>query len=268
MKKPDENIRHLLSLLDDENQQVASLAMAELLKFDDIIDPFLGELQESGNSRLRKRIHQLQSVLSFRRRRIDFSKNLKNKNLDLITGLFELHFQWYDNDAEADVRKLWDKLIDSSRKFSPDTIEKLAYFMRKFNFTVAERDNLDPDYFCIGIVLEELIGSDFILCAIAMEVAAHWNLKLQVIQIVGDFALLDPNGKVLLPGNGWRLLPQEKKGYSKKWNNTMLLKLTSSMLFLAAVSTSSFRYINTIGHCLARISGKDELDFLPYPYNS
>ena len=75
----DSEYRNLLSLLDDENEQSACLAMAELLKRDESkLEPVLRKLQESSNLRLRRRIHQLQSTILLRRRRKSFSDNLSS----------------------------------------------------------------------------------------------------------------------------------------------------------------------------------------------
>jgi len=262
------NIKHLLSLLDDEDQQSASLAMAELLRYDKKIDPFLKDIQESDDPRLRKRAHQLQSILSIRRRRVGLPVKLNNEETGLIHALAELHFLWYDSDTEEEINQYWTKLLNKAKIYQPDTIEKLAYFMRKNDFAISSKEELDADYVCIGIVLEELVGADFMLCAIAQKIAQNNGLKLKVIRIIGDFALIDQRGQVLFPQNDWRLLPQFKKGSFEVWDNTCILKLTASILLTCAISTDSFRYIYTIGNCLAKICGQKNLDFLPFPYNT
>ena len=73
----DREYRSLLSLLDDENEQAAALAMAELLRRDEKqLEPVLRKLQETTNPRLRKRIHQLQSTILLRRRRRNLTARL------------------------------------------------------------------------------------------------------------------------------------------------------------------------------------------------
>ena len=60
----DSEYRSLLDLLNDENEQSASLAMAELLRRDQKkLEPVLRKLQETADPGLRKRIHQLQSAM-------------------------------------------------------------------------------------------------------------------------------------------------------------------------------------------------------------
>ena len=102
-----DKIKTLLTLLEDENRNVASQAMAELLRHEEELPQYLNSLQESENLILRKRAHQMQSILSIRRRRKNFAMNLKSNTMGLIEGLTELHLQWYDYDAEETISKQW-----------------------------------------------------------------------------------------------------------------------------------------------------------------
>ncbi|MCP3965561.1 MAG: hypothetical protein GY750_12765 [Lentisphaerae bacterium] len=259
-------IDSLIKLLDDENENIVKTAMSELLKHEDDIDEWLAHHQESHNSRLRKRIHQLQAIITMRRRRRDFAKLLDKEDFSLIDGLIAVHQQWYDNDSERAIKNMWDKLEEKSTRFAPDSLEKLAYFMRKCGFSSVDPDELQADYFCLGPILEEMTGADFILCAIGMEIAAKWKLELRIARFVGKFALIDGSGKALFPYNGWQLLPHVVSAKCEFWTKKQLLQLASTMLFLFSVSSDSFRYIHTIGHSLAGLIGEDDLGFLPYPY--
>ena len=261
-------LKHLLNLLDDENQQTASIAMAELLSCEKHLDSVLKSLQESENPRLRKRIHQMQSVLTLRRRRKNFTKKILSSNLGLLEGLIELHLLWYDNDPPESIWPHWHSLVESASAYNPVSIERIAFFMKKTGFNIASSDDMEGDSFCMGIVLEELAGSDFILCSIAQLLAEHFGFRLHIFLLNGEFALIDERGQMLVPKGGWKLIPQLKRGRVRVWTPSMILRLAGSMLFLSAVSTNSFRYINTVGGALAKMSGQGELSFLPYPYNS
>ena len=74
-------------------------------------------------------------------------------------------------------------------------------------------------------------------------------------------------GMSCFPGKGWQIMPQVKTGTHNTLDSRMLLKFITSILFLCAVSTDSFRYVSTVGSCLAEASGMDSLEILPYPYN-
>lgn len=265
MKKKIEN---LIKLLDDENPQTAQAAMAEMLKHENELNEYLAHHQESENFLLRKRIHQLQAIITVRKRRRDFAKIVKNRKLNIISGLIEVHLQWYDNDSERNLLNLWGELLATAKCYNPSTLEKLAYFMRKSGFVLAPKDELQPDYFCIGPVLEEFIGADFILCALAREIAASRGLEVKIIRQLGEFAIVDSEGKILTPKDGWQLIQQRQTQDWDFWDNQKIIKLASSMLFLFAVSSDSFRYVSTIGESLVQLAGDDSIDFLPYPYTT
>jgi hypothetical protein len=264
-------MKNLVKLLDEESQQSASFVMAELLKYGPELDELLSILQESDNEKLRKRAHQLQSILITKKRRKNISLQMasKSREMDIIMALTAMHMQWYDNDSELDIMKAWNNILKKSKKYYPNTLERFAHFMRRIGFSVSSKDEIEADYYCIGIILEELVGADFVLCAMALALAARWKLHLDVIQIMGDFALADREGQILVPQNGWKILSSlDPNTPVKKWEPAMLLKLVMAMMFLCAASTDSFRYINTLGTCLARLAGREDLEFLPYPYNA
>lgn len=263
----DKKIESLIKLLDDDNQQTASLIMAELLCHEEELDPVIMEFQEAEDPRMRRRIHQLQSVLKTRRNRRNFAKRLKSDDTDLFEGLSELHFLWYDNDFQKTITQYWDAIIENSKKYHPETIDKIGHFMRKYGFRTSSKDDIEADYYSLGITLEELIGADFILCVIAQKLAAHWGLKLEIIYLIGDFALIDDKGQVLFPKNFWKMLPQIKKGTYSVWSSKQILRMATSMLFTCATSTDSFRYIYSIGNVLAKSCDVKDLSSLPFPYN-
>ena len=63
MIQPDDKneMKYLVELLDDENEQSASMAMAELLtRGSTVLGPVLRDMQKSDNPRLRKRTRQIQ----------------------------------------------------------------------------------------------------------------------------------------------------------------------------------------------------------------
>ncbi len=263
------NIKDLMLLLDDTNVHIASAAMAELLESDINLDSFIKSIQEDDNPILRKRAHQLQVIQTRRNNREKTSNILKDNNTDIITGLSKVHTLWYDNDTIESIMQFWLALVANLEQNKPDTIDKFAYFLRKTGFKVSDKSEIEADYFCLGIVLEELIGSDFLLCAIAQKLAKNINIDLKIINNIGDFILIDKTGMVLSPRKNWSvsksLLSEEKP--IKYWNSNDLLRLTSTNLYLCAITSDSFRYINTIGKVIADSYDIDDSTFLPYPYS-
>ena len=66
-------MRSMISLLDDPDENIAVSVMAELLKHESELMPLLGELQESDNKLLRKRVQQLETIILLRSRRREWS---------------------------------------------------------------------------------------------------------------------------------------------------------------------------------------------------
>ena len=261
------HLETLLKLLDEPNQQAASLIMAELLEHENDVEEYLAGLQESNDPVIRRRVHQLESILHLRQRRREFARKLRDKSVDMLDGLVEVHLQWYDNDSPEMLYRQWGKLIDSTEKNTAGNIENIAYFMRKTGFNIPPPNDLQADYYCLGVILDEFVGADAILCAIAQQVAKQWGINLEIIQLIENFALIDEEKHVLTPRDGWRVHAPLKKNQYNVWDSTKMLKYAMSMLFLCAVSTDSFRYVNTIGSSLSSICGKEGLDILPFPYN-
>ncbi|MBO5765311.1 MAG: hypothetical protein J6S24_03405, partial [Lentisphaeria bacterium] len=65
----DKELERLLSLLDDEDDNVGIPVLASLLERHLELLPHLAELQDSSDPVIRKRVHQLQSILTVRERR-------------------------------------------------------------------------------------------------------------------------------------------------------------------------------------------------------
>jgi len=261
-------LNSLISLLDDSNIEIVQEAMAELLKHEVEINKYLAEHQESTNPELRKRIHQLQAIMIMRKRRESFAKLLNSKNLKLIDGLIAVHLQWYDNDSERFLNELWERFFKASKRFAPKNISEIAYFMRKCGFEVTSIDELQADSFCLGPVLDDLVGADFILCALAAQLAEKWGFELDIVRIMNNFLLIDKQGKALSPANSWQLLADVDSQKCEFWSKKQILEFASTMLFSFSVSSNSFRYIHTIGHSLAKVLHEEKIDFLPYPYGA
>lgn len=262
------DLEYLLELMDDDNEQSACMAMAEILAGkNENLENRLCELQESSDPRLRRRVHQLQSALGIRKKRYALADGFHASSLPLVEGLIQLHLLWFDNDLRESMIDQLEELLEEFRTVAPVTLERIGYFMRKKGFYAPPNNNVEAEYFCIGTVLEDTIGSDVLLCSIAMITAASARMSLKVIRYHSEFALMDDQGNLLLPSHDWKYIPASENTlhYHLADTNT-ILRFVGASLFAQAAATDSFRYIYTIGNCLA--DSKEELDFLPYPYNT
>lgn len=269
---PDGDYNFLIELLNDESDNTASFAMSELLRRDpDALDESLRTLQESPEPRMRRRIHQLQAALNTRRKRRLLTAKLEHGKLPLGEGCIQLHLLWFDNDTRAEVIDQLRDLREELTLSAPDgtlTLEYVAAFMAESGYTVPSREDIEPEYFCIGSVLDDRFGSDLIfsaLCAILCEGSA---LKLSVVRRGLDFGVMDSKGNALFPGDSWEFRPAKEMAQTlcKHLSAKEILRFTLSMLFVCALGTDAFRYIHTIGNALAASIGRGSMDFLPYPY--
>lgn len=262
---PDPAIASLLSLLDDEDEHIAVNAMAELLYREQELGNALAFLQDSTHPLVRRRVHQLQAAITLRRRRRDFLKKIQASHVDLIDGLIDVHLQWFDNDSRPGLEKLWMDFRADARRCPLQSLEEVAYFMRKSGFRPQVESTMHPEWYCIGPVLENRTGAASMLAAIAREIADP-AVNFKLVRLMGDFALLDENGRVLLPLRNWQLTQAPGLEHCEYFEPRMYLKYASHNLFSAAVNSDSFRYILTIAQALNGSNGDEMMDYLPYPY--
>ncbi len=268
MKKPLD-LRHLLAMLDDPDEKIAGSVMGELLKYDSELLPLLGEMQEDDDPLLRKRIQQLESILIMRDRRRNFVELLENEEVDIVRGLIELHLLWFDRDTPEMLLDMLRTFMEVAANNQIKNISSLGAFMARNGFTLPPEDELlEPENYCMGPILEDRIGSDIMLCTLALLAGLDANLELGLVRVAGHFAVMDISGEMISPYNNWLPDRVSKLERGDFWNDPKsVLKYASLMLFLYACSSDSFRYIYTIGHALCGQDERSMLDFLPYPYN-
>ncbi len=261
-------IRTLLTLLDDPDENVGISAMGELLRHEADVLPLLGELQEADDAILRKRVQQLQAIITVRRRRREFLALLKSRRVDLLEGLVEVHLQWFDNDSKPALCEMVQSFLEVAANNELKNIEELGSFMLRSGFSVPPAGGrCDPENYCIGTILEDRIGADIMLCVIALLVGAESGLELGLVRIMGHFAVVNVSGVMISPDNDWAPDRASKLKNGDFWNDpAAILKYASLMLFLYAVGSDSFRYIHTIGHAISGTDETEEMSFLPYPY--
>ena len=267
-KYSDSKISALISLLEDDNSDIATSAMSELLACGKSINPMLSELQESSSLLIRRRIHQMQAIGKIRNNRTKLSRRFLNKYSGLWRGLNELHLLWYDNDNIETLNNLRHALLEEAAIIKPSTTEKLAELMKSMDFVCSIKGDIESDFYCIGSVMETKIGADFIICSIACAVAYYYGWEGNVVYRKKDgYVLLDSLGYKLSPKN-WSITMTNSDHKYEVWTTGMLLKHTVFQLYLCALSSDSIRYVYTIGLCLGEMLKKQDIhELLPYPFN-
>ena len=257
----------LISLLEDENSEVAASAMLELLSYKKELRIIISEFQESSNPFLRKRIHQLQSIVTTRKNRENLSRKFSNIHSGLWQGLCELHILWYDNDTLTTLKTLQKDLFLQASIYKPNTTYKISNFMKTMQFETSIKGHIEPDYYCVGSVIETKIGADFLLCSIAFTIASLYGWDGCIAHSKKGYILIDNENRKILP-NKWNIVKIQNSDEYKKCSTGMILKNTAFHLLLYAINSNSIRYIHSIGLCMANMLGTKNInDLLPYPYN-
>ena len=271
----EQKIHCLIDLIDDDNEQSASLAMAELLKNPrpDLVKSRLCDLQETSNLQLRRRIHQLQTAILVRSLRTSFGQQIHDNTTPLLEGAIQLHLLWFDNDSPDTLVSQWrdfcKKLV--TEESYPHNLSDISEFMMKQGFTAMQiKESLAPEQYCIGCAFERIPASDLLLSIVTRCVTAEIGAGLQIVRSGFNFGVLDIHGEMLFPGEDWRLVTMEERlDTNMQWeyvNNAALLNTLATLLFQCATATDGFRYIYTLGTVLAHSAGRSDLDFLAYPY--
>ena len=272
----------LLKLLEDSDARVSSSAMSELLAIaasSNEIDAILSELQEAPSPTLRRRTHQMQAILRMRGSRSSLANRMSTKHSNLLQGLAEIHSIWHDDPHSAYLSDLWTMLVGKTRKRPPVTPRKLAACMKGLGFTVGE-GLLDPDLYCLGAVIEDLVGADALLASIAKELGRMFGLKSAIAMLDGNFVLLfavtreaTPHskkslvGRILSPTENWTIYDVPAKANMKILSSDQVITYVASALLTNAIYSEEPRYVQILSTCLTgRNSLADMSDILPYPF--
>ena len=187
-RKPD--ISSLLSLLDDEDEATAVEAMANLLDRGDEVAPYLAELQESPDPLLRRRVHQLESALTVRRRRNGFSRLLAVPRPDIARVLVELHLQWFDNDPLPEMAARVAAFIAGGRNSGVRNLNAVSAYFRKCGIVAEHETTLRPENYCVGVALADRVGAASLWVLLAKLLLPE-DSGVRIVRHVEEFALCE-----------------------------------------------------------------------------
>ena len=276
----DQKLESLISLLKDEDNNIATIAMSKILEYNNDskeMNSLMAELQESSDPKIRKKIHQIQAIQRVRKRRKSLSKKFNERSSDLLQGLADLNIIWYDEYTNPDISKLWNQLIIDAIKYTPQTPKDLAEFFKKQNYSISPSSVQDSDAYCLLAVLEDRIGADIMLAAILLELSKVFGIFGSIVHSeYHGFGVIFSNtksnnthqyfGKIVFPASNWKTFKPENVLPIKIWTNSKVLKYITSMLFVCAIASDETRYIQILGTCLTNRKTTDSLsDILLYP---
>jgi len=259
----DRQLSALVTLLQDEDQRIASLAMEHLLNLGQVVDDTIAEHQESHDPQLRQRVHQLSSILARRRAREAFIAALSQESLSLWDGIVQIH-SLYEPIPPRDALEARIDEIAADLQPGATVTHQLADLMREKEFTVPSDDILDVDLFLVSRVLDTRYGHAAILCVLAKRIAAEAGWNATVCLHGGRFCLIDRDHILLKPSEGWQYgrIGTEERIHPCSRKDVLMAVL--AQLFMVALIDGQLKDLHHFGTILTALNGMP-VSALPYP---
>lgn len=188
----------LVTLLDDSDEEVATIVEAEIKNIGGEVIPLLENYWENNaiNPFLQKRIeHIIQDLQNSaaRQRLVDWNAGEKS---DLVEGLWAVaSYQFPELDIEVLRKNIQDIYMEAWLQMRDelhpnDQIRILnQVFFDKFNFKPNTRNYYSPANSMINQVLETRLGNPILMCSIYLIVAQKLNLPVYGVNLPNLFVL-------------------------------------------------------------------------------
>jgi hypothetical protein len=256
-------VEALINLLQDEDPQIAIIAMEKLLTNPSFIKDHLKELQESADPTLRSRVHQMESIITRQTEIEGFLGRVSENQIELWEDLIFLN-KIIDRDLTTETvvtefRELGEKLSNSN----VSTLE-LAAFMREQNYSAPSDDILDPGLFLIYDVIASEMGTPLLLCIVARQLAVKFDKKMTIVLHKGRHCLVDEENTFIDPQNGWSVTKLKHNAKIYPCTNRDVLLTVISQLYLSALIEGQLRIISFLSRLMAILSNMTMEEF-PYP---
>ncbi len=263
MKAEDQKINALLSLLQDDDPKVASLAMEQFLKLEQAADRTIAENQDTHDPRLRHRIHQLSSIMARRRLRQGFVAAVAQEELTLWEGICQINVLY---DPQCSRQQVDENVELLTSELAGDTVTTagLAALMRQNEYSVPGEDLLDVELYLIESVLETKYGSPALLCVLAQQVGQTGGWASTIVLHEGRFCLMDSSNLLIDPSLGWNLVRMKREDRVHPCGRKDVWLGVLTRLFMVALIEGDLRDVYHFGDLLTALNGGDT-DELPYP---
>ena len=193
----DNEIKALISLLDDEDKQVVSHVEERILSIGKDIIPYLEkEWETSFNPTLQSRIEEIIHTLQYdllKSRLLDW---YHTPDKDLLTGMWIVAtYQYPDLELEKLKQELEQIYYETWLEFRPDLfpIDQIkvvnSVLFNKLKFGANTKNFHSPGNSMINVVLEMRKGNPITLCVIYMLVAQKLKLPVQGVNLPNLFIL-------------------------------------------------------------------------------
>jgi regulator of sirC expression with transglutaminase-like and TPR domain len=193
----EKELRALVSLLDDEDQQIVSHVEEKILSIGKEVIPFLEREWESNlNPSVQGRIEELIHTLQYDLLRDRLKKWYEGTEHDLLTGMWILAtYQYPDLELEKLKQELEQIYYETWLEFRPDlypfdqvkVINSVLF--NKLKFGANTKNFHSPGNSMINVVLESRKGNPITLCVIYLLVAQKLKLPVHGVNLPNLFIL-------------------------------------------------------------------------------
>lgn len=193
----EKELKALVSLLDDDDQQVVTHVEGKILSIGKEVIPFLEHEWESNlNPKVQNRIEELIHTLQYDLLRDRLKKWYETKEQDLLTGMWiiatyqypEIELEKLKQDLEQIYYETWLEFRPDLYPFDQVKVINSVLF-NKLKFGANTKNFHSPGNSMINVVLESRKGNPITLCVIYMLVAQKLKLPVSGVNLPNLFIL-------------------------------------------------------------------------------
>lgn len=194
-KLSDRELKALVSLLDDQDDQIVNQIVDKIRSLGKEIIPFLEQEWESNfNPSVQRKIEELIHDLQYERLKDRVQEWYDSKDQDLLTGLWLVAtYQYPDLELEKLKQELEQIYYDAWLEFKPDLypydqVKVLnSVLFNKLKFGANTKNFHSPGNSMINVVLETHKGNPITLCIIYMLVAQKLKMPVYGVNLPNLF---------------------------------------------------------------------------------
>lgn len=200
----DKQIKALISLLDDDDQEILTHVESQIMSIGDAIIPYLEEEWEVNfNPKLQKRIEDIIHALQFelvKKRLVDWRDSDQEDLLRAMWAVATYLYPDYEYEAlKQDIEQLYyDTWLELKAEMHPfDQIKVLnGVFYNKLRFRANTKNFHSPSNSMINAVLETRKGNPITLCVVYMLVSQKLGLPVYGVNLPNLFILTYKNDDI------------------------------------------------------------------------
>jgi regulator of sirC expression with transglutaminase-like and TPR domain len=193
----DKELKALISLLDDDDQEILEHVEKKIISLGGSAIPLLeSEWESNFNPKVQRKIEDLIHHLQFESLKGRLERWRLNNNEDLLEGMWlisqyqypDLEYDKLKQEFEQIYFKVWPEFMPDANAFDQVKILNNAMF-NKLKFTANKKNFHAPGNSMINIVLESKKGNPISLCVVYMLIAQKLSLPVYGVNLPNLFIL-------------------------------------------------------------------------------